>query len=56
MWQIPFTSLVSIVNKEKAISHRSLQSSVASTKISMEGRSESRNYFFFLLHVRDLIV
>ncbi|EYC15077.1 hypothetical protein Y032_0038g3619 [Ancylostoma ceylanicum] len=48
LWQIPFTSLAVLANKDKSMSHRSLQSNVASNKFSMDGRSESRNYAFFL--------
>ncbi|EYB89980.1 hypothetical protein Y032_0224g2690 [Ancylostoma ceylanicum] len=48
LWQIPFTSLEVVANKEKTTSHRSLQSSVASNKFSVDGKCESRNYAYFL--------
>ncbi|KAL6727086.1 hypothetical protein Aduo_008998 [Ancylostoma duodenale] len=48
LWQIHFTSLTVLGNKDKSMSHRSLQSSVASNKFSMDGKIESRNYAFFL--------
>ncbi|KAK5973476.1 hypothetical protein GCK32_012363, partial [Trichostrongylus colubriformis] len=56
MWRIPYISLESTTKKKGEQSHRSLQSGTGSTstKFTMETKTETRNFVFYMYQMREL--